>query len=861
MKRLFSLLALMLSVSIGFADTVTFDYANYLSKLDSRGGTYGNTSTNIGDISVTVTSSGSGSVSQNNGATLKFQVNTSFTISGGNISKVTITQSESNRTFTPSVGTISGTGTTRTWQGTATSVTFVNKDSTRNVNISSIVVEYTPTSSDATPFYNTDTWGTSDTQLANSSEWKLFDASSSSTYYYYNGSFSTSERTFTGIDALKNANLAFILPTNSWMGIDVGLHHLFFNGSAAAPSIVVKNLKAGEKVSITATGSSTITGTNTTQSSMTTTASYADYIFTANQAGSITLTFSGTIWINRIKTGTIPVVTNTLPASGATGVSASLSTLDITFDQPVTPVVGKKIYATAVGGKDEIMAGAIAYETGSSSIYMDTSDSKVLHLKVDASMLKTDVTYQVFIPSGAVQNATGVGNEAFSYKFTIAKGTSSATITYPYTWDFGKLSENLLTALSKNAQLDSKNTSRQWIANVMPSGSTTAADQTTWDGTGTVVSYKNYIITNSTTFTYQGKDLTGVYNGASTVGVNEFNGLRISLNKATVSTRLQLNVQNNSKSLTFSGNTHFITVPNLKSGAKLYIRARITNDGLMSVNSGNANYSQNGSGSIANASTTPTVYTLDVTSAGDVTLALANVTFYQIAVAAASKTFSTTFEGYATDCQPYNLRYDLTNTLGGTPVSAYIISAVDAARTVATPTSVASSPQNTGTILKATLSGTNLTLPLFVNDVNTATDNVSANKLVGVLTDTPIGSTATDGNYIFTNIYYRLDADDKTKIDESQKSTVAMGFYNTVAGTIAANKSYLHLGAAASSSAKTYLLFSVNTETTGIESIAADSNQINEALPASYYNLQGMKVDTPVKGGIYIYKGRKIVVR
>lgn len=82
MKRLFSLLALMLSVSIGFADTVTFDYANYLSKLDSRGGTYGNTSTNIGDISVTVTSSGSGSVSQNNGATLKFQVNTSFTISG-----------------------------------------------------------------------------------------------------------------------------------------------------------------------------------------------------------------------------------------------------------------------------------------------------------------------------------------------------------------------------------------------------------------------------------------------------------------------------------------------------------------------------------------------------------------------------------------------------------------------------------------------------------------------------------------------------------------------------------------------------------------------------------------------------------
>lgn len=574
----------------------------------------------------------------------------------------------------------------------------------------------------------------------------------------------------------------------------------------------------------------------------------------ASSAGDVTLTFNKPTWVNRIKTASIPIVQSTTPNNNATGVAIDITTIDLTFDQEITPVVGSRIYATAIGGNNETIAGGNPVTQNSTQVYTDVSNRKILHLKVDGTTVKPDVTYRVILPAGAVTSvADGTANEFYSYTFTMVTGEVAHSIGYPYTWDFQKMSSELISALSENAKQAKTNSTKQWMANL-----TTGSAQDQYDGTSAVKSYGNYTGNNSSgpLYQYQGKELQKVSN----YEVKELYGLRMSLARAYGSgnNRIQVNVQNNNYSLTLAGNTQFITIPNVPQG-KLYIRASVTN--FMNINSLNATFAQNGTEITSNKSSVPTVYVLDVTKAGNLTLALGDVTFYQIAVAATSKTFKTSFKGYATDCQPYILRYDLTKTLGGTGVAAYIVKTVDADRTVATPTTVTCTPSTTGTILKATLSGVDMTLPLFVNDVNTSADNVDGNKLVGVTTATSIGSTASEGNYIFTNIYYRLDENDKSKVDLSTKSDVSMGFYNTVAGTIGANKSYLHLGIPAKAAKKAYILFDLSTETTGIDVFKATANNGTDSLPASYYTLEGIKVTHPQKGGIYIYKGKKVIIR
>lgn len=243
----------------GYAASVTFDYTNYLSKLDSRGGTYGLTQISQAPLTLAVTGA---TVSQNT-TTLKFQPSTSFTISGANITKVTITQTETSRTFTASSVTLTQSSGTAIWTGSANSITFTNNN-TDNVNISSISVEYTSAATDNTQFFNFDTWGGTSTQLPLlTSQWnKVNDG-----YYSYNGT--GNNITFSNVDVLKNARLAFNLPSGSYLGIDFSAHHIYVDNGFG---IVVKNLKAGDKVTVTATTNSDnvanalITGSNTTES-------------------------------------------------------------------------------------------------------------------------------------------------------------------------------------------------------------------------------------------------------------------------------------------------------------------------------------------------------------------------------------------------------------------------------------------------------------------------------------------------------------------------------------------------------------------------------------------------------------------
>jgi hypothetical protein len=80
-------------------------------------------------------------------------------------------------------------------------------------------------------------------------------------------------------------------------------------------------------------------------------------------------------------------------------------------------------------------------------------------------------------------------------------------------------------------------------------------------------------------------------------------------------------------------------------------------------------------------------------------------------------------------------------------------------------------------------------------------------------------------------------------------STTVMGFYSGLTDVVKANTAYVSSG-----DINVKELLAGFDEATGIEGISAETDD-------AYYTLQGIRVETPVKGGIYIRSGKKVLVK
>lgn len=81
---------------------------------------------------------------------------------------------------------------------------------------------------------------------------------------------------------------------------------------------------------------------------------------------------------------------------------------------------------------------------------------------------------------------------------------------------------------------------------------------------------------------------------------------------------------------------------------------------------------------------------------------------------------------------------------------------------------------------------------------------------------------------------------------------------------VGANRAYLvvnQTGSGTSATAKSYRMVFEDKETTGIDSVNADNgvSDISSQQPAVYFNLNGLRVDTPRSGNVYIVNGKKVV--
>ncbi len=586
-------------------------------------------------------------------------------------------------------------------------------------------------------------------------------------------------------------------------------------------------------------------------------------------------------------TGAEPIMTSATPSldNSTTSMTYEGGTIEFVFDQNVELEPYSTINVTPVNGANPTVF-ANSPRLNNKSVLTEQSlhvDNNRVYFTYSEDELKYDLYYEIEFPVNTVTGTGGMPNsETKIIKFKMQPRPSSLVSGtkdfdgYPHTWNFTNIgtkdvesATNTLTALATYSTDANKATSG-WY---------------TYDGY-----YGNYNFNNSGIKFPQG-DVLSYNNGSSNIEIKEASGLRWSLNKNTgnsAANRVSINPGANTTYLKVTGNTHYLTIPNVPVG-KLYIKAKYSD--MLNINSPNAVFVQGGTSSNNTKGTTTRsskVYILDVTKQDDVSFCLDDVTFEMIAVATEEKAISSV--GYATNARSFPVDYTLDGTLLGTGVTAYKITGVNGNSVVAEPVEKVPATTELNPNNGVMLQGAEGSWPLFTLDVNSTEETLTDNKLVGVVdgesADPLPQKSGSLYNYILStggvNVKYNYEG--KVGDEENQQGTFGgyvsgLAFYLVMkAGTILengaeyayekpkSNTAYLQLpsylarqtGTGVSSSARQYFPIDFGDETTSVTGIEDDSR--SSMKDDSWISLQGVRVEKPGKG-LYIHKGKKIVIK
>ena len=553
--------------------------------------------------------------------------------------------------------------------------------------------------------------------------------------------------------------------------------------------------------------------------------------------------------------------------------------ISVTFDQAVELEPYSTAYATPVNGS-ESQTATTALPNEAASLQVD-SDGKTVSWEFNSDYLKYDLYYDIRIPANTVVASGGKPNASeITFRFRMPKNPNATAVDpdefYPHTWDFNVLGRRTSSSANLVACADQKYSNTK-------NGILTGHDEV-----GTSRYYK-YVSSYSPDKAYdQGNDVSIATAANTQTKLPEFEGIRLSLNKAT-SQRFEIRdealtekkVEEAWTTLTkeenpngynadgthkyvfrMNGNTHYMTLSNVPKG-KLYM---VVNSKLLGINSPNAKFVDLPDGVTSESDTKITTtggstrkLVVDVEEAGDVIFCVGDFSCEKIGVAVDYKKALSSFENYFTDCQEPEMRYDLTGEFTSTSLTAYY---VDGSGFKKGDTSINFTPLTNnvamageGTIIKASTQDTNI--PIFCADVNT-TATAHTTSLVGVLENTYIERI--DGNkrnYFFTNIAGKVDPE--TGLPTESFTTSPLGFYRAVASTLGAHKSYLQLPLDQTNARSIiYIDFNGDGETTGIERI--DSNNVYK--DGTYYTLTGIPLNgKPTAKGIYILNGKKVLIK
>lgn len=309
-----------------------------------------------------------------------------------------------------------------------------------------------------------------------------------------------------------------------------------------------------------------------------------------------------------------------------------------------------------------------------------------------------------------------------------------------------------------------------------------------------------------------------------------------------------------------------IMVPYVKNGQKVYIQT----DGNVSITLDDTNGST-AEESVAGSGAKGWKVTTSVAKGTHVRLALdPTATIYRVAVTDIEKPINQ--YGYATESRDRSIDHAITSEfVAGEPKAYYmkdfseedaegnkigIVKMVEASENKGIVVNhdqnkdhnFSTIPAETGIVIYAP-GASSVTIPLFVPAINVANQKGSTNLESNLLLPSVTGASISgaNGDYILTNVYNH-----KGKTGEE---TGSIGYYYAKAGTLGANKSYLHLEKSSPAKA-VFIMMPFDEETTGISKPEADSQA------GDYYTLDGLKVNgKPSAKGLYIKNGKKYVVK
>ncbi len=592
--------------------------------------------------------------------------------------------------------------------------------------------------------------------------------------------------------------------------------------------------------------------------------------------------------------GTAPHVTETTPSPNVE-LSASThydgGTISFTFDKSVEIEPYSTVNATPVNGSEATASGKTeAPGTTPKNPLIISDDKKTVSFHYSTDGLKYDLYYEVVIPANTVVSDGGTPNgDPIILRFKMGKKQSSLVgtkvfegygdgpIYHPYTWNFTNIGTNESTTL---IDLASETTGDKYITS-------------RWQKNVNSNSYGNYVADqeNKDPKFPQG-DVLSYEKNSQNMEIKEASGLRWSLTKRFGSgkNRVQIPVSKDSENapergtgLHITGNTHYLTIPDVPANAKLYIKANKSD--MFNINSPNATFVQgaaNGDETFTKGAKTSSsmVYIINCTG-GDVSFCLDDVYFEMIAVATEEKTITDVL--YATNARSYPVDYSLDEAFLGTGVTAYKITGVSGNSVVTSPVTRVPATTNTNQYNGVMLHGNAGSWPLFTLDVNSTTETFTDNKLIGVVSGSTTGAldqkTGNNYNYLLATGGYSVKYEDGAETGSVNDDIVnQLGFYLVLkngtklsdGSTYSAeepndNTAYLQLpekyvvhNQIGSSSARQFFYIDFDDHATHVNAVR--SNSSIKTSNDAYYSPQGVRVLKPTKG-LYIHNGKKIIVK
>lgn len=465
---------------------------------------------------------------------------------------------------------------------------------------------------------------------------------------------------------------------------------------------------------------------------------------------------------------------------------------------------------------------------------------------------------------------------------------------YPWTWNMENMSTATATALSTdNSLTDGSNNYKTWKSDV------TGKYQLTLE--------PENVISWSTKSTIDG----------SQTAISELDGLGIRPADITKTNTIVLGSNNTGIELPSSQNEEIITVPSVPNFHTAYIRVKKGSSGIVTAKYTSAGIINDQELTMVSDDGTYTVYKAEgggKVSDGNahiIDFYLKDATVLQAAVSKDDKTV--TAAGYATEAREYPLDFTLANTFGvnnglsGANQKAYIVTGVDGENV--TLQEVSYLPTGAGVMMGSGVTSGSTEWPLFTTDVNRTTDvatnavvrtedgsgvsyttvDMSANKLIGVITDpesrenvdqTTVVGGDTYYNYMLSAGGYVLKRTNDIWTVDMNDEINAVGFYLVIkegtrlstggtspGGKPNKNSAYLqleeelavHQGIATPSGARPYFLLDFGDDATGLQQATTASSK-KYGQNDAYYTLQGIRVDKPGKG-LYLLNGKKVYVK